>query len=139
MLRRTTGLLAAALLIIAGCGQPDGDQTSVQPLQPTRVMPLAATRIVGGFADGERSPTPTSLPKPAGACSGGCVDPPSGCVVKGTVGANGLKIYLLPRQPGYDSAQIAPAQGERWFCTANEALEAGWSPLKQRLPAGASG
>jgi hypothetical protein len=87
------------------------------------------------FADGEPGPTRTPPPQPAGACPAGCEAALSGCLIKGTVTANGYKFYLLPGQPGYDAAPVDAQRGERWFCTTDEARSAGWLPSKALLPA----
>jgi endonuclease YncB( thermonuclease family) len=52
---------------------------------------------------------------------------PEGCVIKGNISRNG-RIYHMPWSPYYDSVQINPSRGERWFCSAAEALAAGWRP-----------
>lgn len=66
--------------------------------------------------------TPTSA-----ACPGGCVVPPQGCVVKGNISfRTGEKIYHVPGGEYYDETVISPEKGERWFCTEEEAVAAGW-------------
>ena len=97
------------------------------------------TRPPAAFADAEPSATRTPLPPATGTCPGGCETPPHGCLIKGTIPAAGLKIYLLPGQPGYDAARIDSTRGERWFCTVNEARSAGWAPAQVPLPAHRSG
>lgn len=58
-----------------------------------------------------------------GSCQ---IDRPStGCVIKGNVTSRG-KLYHLPECPSYDSVVIEVGKGQRWFCTEEEALEAGW-------------
>lgn len=47
--------------------------------------------------------------------------------IKGNVGFNsGERIYRLPGQEYYDETVINPDYGERWFCTEEEAVDAGW-------------
>jgi|SRR3989338_4535779 len=49
------------------------------------------------------------------------------CIIKGNVGFNTKeKIYHLPNCPYYLSTKIDKRYGERWFCTEEEALSAGW-------------
>ena len=36
------------------------------------------------------------------------------------------RIYHLPFQQFYPRTRIDESKGERWFCTEQEALEAGW-------------
>jgi len=50
---------------------------------------------------------------------------PGACVIKGNISANG-RIFHVPGQRDYDRTRIDPNRGERWFCSAQEALAAGW-------------
>lgn len=53
------------------------------------------------------------------------------CNIKGNINfSTGEKIYHLPEQKYYDSTQINEAAGERWFCTEEEAVAAGWRKSK---------
>jgi len=52
--------------------------------------------------------------------------PQSGCVIKGNVNAAGRRIFHVPGQEDYAATRIDTARGERWFCSASEALAAGW-------------
>jgi endonuclease YncB( thermonuclease family) len=48
------------------------------------------------------------------------------CVIKGNINREGARIYHLPSQYFYRRIKIDEKKGERWFCTEQEALEAGW-------------
>jgi endonuclease YncB( thermonuclease family) len=48
------------------------------------------------------------------------------CAIKGNINANGQRIYHLPFQHFYHRVKIDESKGEHWFCTEQEALEAGW-------------
>ena len=48
------------------------------------------------------------------------------CKIKGNINKSGVKIYHLPGQKYYDSTKIDTNYGERWFCTEEEAVAAGW-------------
>ena len=48
------------------------------------------------------------------------------CVIKGNINRSGQQIYHLPFQYFYSRVKIDESKGERWFCTEQEALEAGW-------------
>lgn len=52
---------------------------------------------------------------------------PEGCPIKGNISANG-RIYHTPWSPHYKRTSINEAAGERWFCSEEEALSAGWRP-----------
>ena len=51
---------------------------------------------------------------------------PDGCVIKGNIGSSGKRIYHVPGQQDYEATRISPEKGERWFCTEEEAIAAGW-------------
>lgn len=57
-------------------------------------------------------------------------DHPDGCPIKGNISDNG-RIYHTPWSRHYARTRINTAQGERWFCSEAEALQAGWrAPLR---------
>lgn len=51
---------------------------------------------------------------------------PEGCDIKGNINSKGEKIYHIPGGRWYDKTKIDEADGERWFCTEEEAEKAGW-------------
>lgn len=66
-------------------------------------------------------------------CVGGCSEPPDpSCAIKGNISiSTGEKIYHTPGQRNYDDTEISPEFGERWFCTEEEAVAAGWRAAKR--------
>lgn len=69
-----------------------------------------------------------------GAASGGgtldnlwALVPGSSCNVKGNISLNtGERIYHVPGQDHYQETVISTRHGERWFCSEDEARNAGW-------------
>lgn len=55
------------------------------------------------------------------------IAPRQGCVIKGNVTRNG-HIYHVPWSPWYGRVKVDQARGERWFCSEDEAIAAGWRP-----------
>jgi hypothetical protein len=51
--------------------------------------------------------------------------PANECVIKGNI-SKGEKVYFMPFHTLYANVKIDPAKGERWFCTEDEAMAAGW-------------
>jgi endonuclease YncB( thermonuclease family) len=49
----------------------------------------------------------------------------SDCRIKGNISNNG-RIYHVPGSRHYDRTVIDTSKGERWFCTVEEAVRAGW-------------
>jgi len=57
---------------------------------------------------------------------------PDTCLIKGNVSVDtGERIYHVPGQAFYDETVVNEAYGERWFCTEDEALAAGWRKSRQ--------
>ncbi len=52
--------------------------------------------------------------------------PVTGCTIKGNISRNGERIYHLRGMQDYDKVRIVDRNGERWFCTEDEARAAGW-------------
>ena len=53
--------------------------------------------------------------------------PGSGCDIKGNISLNtGERIYHVPGQKYYRETNIWMRHGERWFCSEQQAREAGW-------------
>ena len=59
-----------------------------------------------------------------GLSSGGKT--PEGCNIKGNINSTGDKIYHSPGMSSYSNTKINESKGERWFCSEEEAEEAGW-------------
>ncbi|MBL4766867.1 MAG: thermonuclease family protein [Rhodobacteraceae bacterium] len=52
--------------------------------------------------------------------------PDHDCVIKGNISSKGIRIFHLPGQQYYDRTGISLTNGERWFCTSEQAIKAGW-------------
>nr|PZN78291.1 MAG: hypothetical protein DIU57_15940 [Pseudomonadota bacterium] len=50
---------------------------------------------------------------------------PGGCPIKGRI-VSGRKYYVLPGTADYHRVRIRTRRGERWFCSEEEAVAAGW-------------
>lgn len=60
-------------------------------------------------------------------CPDGCIQPPAGCTIKGNINAAGRKIYHVDGlSDAYDSVNMNFGEGDRWFCSAEEAEAAGF-------------
>ena len=47
------------------------------------------------------------------------------CRIKGNISSSG-KIYHVPGSNNYDRTRIDTSKGERWFCSEQQAIDAGW-------------
>lgn len=99
----------------------------------TSVVPLPA--VPATIAPTMSPPTVVPSPTPAVAyeptlppftCIGGCATPPTYCVIKGNVNSHGEWIYHTPESRTYSSTDIKPEEGDAWFCTEQEAFDAGF-------------
>ena len=52
---------------------------------------------------------------------------PEGCPIKGNISRTG-RVYHMPWSAWYDRTSIDESRGERWFCSEDEAIRAGWRP-----------
>jgi micrococcal nuclease len=85
----------------------------IHPAQPDPApTPQARTPEVG-VADSE----PVVVKKPVA---------PGNCKIKGNISRKGEKIYHMPGGRWYEKTVIVEGEGERWFCTEEEAEQAGW-------------
>lgn len=85
---------------------------------PTAPAPTATT-----------SPTATAPTGGIARCPGGCITQPAPtCAIKGNVNRDGERIYHLPTNTLYTRTTLNPDEGDRWFCTTQEAEEAGFRP-----------
>lgn len=54
------------------------------------------------------------------------------CVIKGNISTrSGERIYHVPGGEYYERTRVSPAKGERWFCSEQEAMAAGWRPSRR--------
>jgi endonuclease YncB( thermonuclease family) len=50
---------------------------------------------------------------------------PDGCPIKGQI-TGSSRVYVLPWSPDYERTRVQRARGERWFCSEQEAVSAGF-------------
>lgn len=67
----------------------------------------------------------------AAGAPAGTIAPDPACPLKGNINRRGDRIFHAPGQADYDRTVIDTAAGERWFCSPEEALAAGWRPAKR--------
>jgi endonuclease YncB( thermonuclease family) len=76
-------------------------------------------RRAGNAAPREPREPPSGGSEPASGCRG--------TGIKGNISKpSGERIYHVPGSSSYDETRIDEADGERWFCTAEDARRAGW-------------
>lgn len=111
-LQLANGAWIAAALVL----NPPGD------LPVTAAAPVVATSAAAA---------PIEAQPNAFTCVGGCAIPPdSSCAIKGNVNSKGELIYHMPGWRDYNRTDIKPEEGDRWFCTPEEAQNAGFrAPL----------
>ncbi len=56
------------------------------------------------------------------------IPPNTRCNIKGNISVStGKKLYHVPGQQDYEKTVITTEKGERWFCSEQEAIRAGWT------------
>ena len=53
-------------------------------------------------------------------------DPSGDCNIKGNISSSGDKIYHMPGQQYYEVTRIDESKGEKYFCSTQEAEQAGF-------------
>lgn len=107
-LQLANGAWIAAALVL----NPPGD------LPVTAAAPVVATTAAAA---------PIEAQPNAFTCVGGCAIPPDpSCAIKGNVNSKKELIYHMPGWRDYNRTDIKPEEGDRWFCTAEEAQAAGF-------------
>ena len=81
-----------------------------KPSRPSPPTPAAPTRTPSSHKEGEEHE--------------------AGCDIKGNISSKNAKLFHLPGSLFYDAVKIDEAKGERWFCSEEEAREAGWEKAK---------
>jgi hypothetical protein len=112
-------LVTDAPLDVAVIDTPVIEQPAVAPVValPTD-KPIAAATEVPAAAPSNDSPF---------TCAGGCATAPDpSCSIKGNVNSNGERIFHTIGDSTYGRTDIKPEEGDRWFCTIQEALDAGF-------------
>ena len=79
---------------------------------------------------GQVSPAVLSAERPVLRVADQSPPPPRGspdrdCRIKGNISKHG-RIYHVPGSRWYDETKIDTSKGERWFCSEQEAIDAGW-------------
>jgi len=58
-------------------------------------------------------------------------NPEEGCLVKGNLDKNDHRWYHLPEFRHYQTTQINLSNGDQWFCTEQEAIDAGFEKARE--------
>ena len=80
--------------------------------------------IVWKLVEGENTATDVSEPEQTDEPVEDPVN--DSCNIKGNISSKQEKIYHVPGCGSYNQTQINEAAGERWFCSEQEAVDAGW-------------
>jgi len=60
-----------------------------------------------------------------------CAPGPEGCVIKGNISRLDIRWYHLPEFRHYGQTVINLDQGDRWFCTEEDAIKAGFQRARE--------
>lgn len=140
--KRALGVTSAKRKIARTTGMPTAESGRKRKARALMVclIPVLITLLImflSAFAPGTQTtntviPAATATPK---IYSTEIVNPEGTvivqCLIKGNINNKKEKIYHMPDQRDYDKTVINTSKGERWFCTEEEALEAGWRKAKR--------
>jgi len=124
-LQQPAGGTAAAAATGSSVGS--GGRGASSPAAAGVTLPMkqsfAAVSGLPGQAIQQQQQQPVSL-VPSAAAPGVC----SGALIKGNINSKGSKVYHTPLSGQYGRVEIDESKGERYFCSEEEALAAGWRP-----------
>ncbi|WP_436397589.1 thermonuclease family protein [Roseobacter sp. S98] len=86
----------------------------------------AAVRDAGLHASRVQSPSQFRETRAVGR-----IPPDRKCRIKGNISASGVRIFHVPGQQHYERTGIRAERGERWFCSADDAIRAGWRAARR--------
>jgi hypothetical protein len=114
---------------LAAAATPPGFGSQVataiaNPQLATSFPGLNASRLSTQVAGIDRNQAATAVAVSGLFQSGACLN------IKGVIAPNGVKTYYLPESYFYEGTVIDQAKGDRYFCSAAEALVAGFTPEK---------
>ncbi|WP_300032157.1 thermonuclease family protein [uncultured Roseobacter sp.] len=86
----------------------------------------AAIRDVGLHASRVQDPSQFHKTRARGR-----IPPDRSCPIKGNISSKGTRIFHMPGQRDYERTGIRTDRGERWFCSEDEAVRAGWRAARR--------
>ncbi len=120
---RSTRLLNLDMLLY-GYGKLAPDYQHTYRPQFQAAQQEARSQKIGIWAVAAERPIETPTPQePASKTPDGR----GGCNIKGLVAEDGFRYCIAPGDDGYAGVLLHPDRGERWFCSTEEAQEAGWN------------
>lgn len=127
--------LPATSAATATTGRPTATApATTQPSAPKATTTTAAPATTRAAATTTRpaatAPVTTAAATRTQAATTAAAAPTGDCVIKGNINDKGEKIYHVPGQRFYDETKISLSKGERWFCSEEAAVAAGWRRSK---------
>ena len=90
----------------------------------TALVGVDRNRLATAFAGINRDQAATIVANSGALRTGECLN------IKGVIMPDGTKTYYLPGSYYYDASPMDPVKGDRFFCSAADALAAGFTPGK---------
>ncbi|WP_024882349.1 phospholipase D-like domain-containing protein [Methylosinus sp. LW3] len=115
----------SANLTASGLKQQDNDllvlrdPAAVQAFEARFAQIWSAAKPIG-------APGPSFASRLVAPASANSAAPTTSCAIKGNISRRGERIFHKPGEPFYDRVKIDQSAGERWFCSEQEAVAAGW-------------
>src|SRR5688572_7381986 len=104
-------LILVLAMCLTACGTPTEEGVLFKTADPSLTI---------GFRWLETLPGEVGLDEPD------VIEIPTCEIIKGNISRDGRKLYHAPGMPNYNQVKINPDTGELFFCTEEEAVEAGW-------------
>jgi micrococcal nuclease len=95
-------------------------------------MAIPATAAPVEASTATAAPQATATPATVGSvCPQGCIEVTAGCDIIGNASSDGEKIYHFPGTRAYKAIKFRPEEGDRYFCSAEDAQANGFRPVKK--------
>lgn len=127
--------LLTLLVLLSKCGNNSSKHNTTPTSQNVETMVMllmSQTPTATIMPTATETPTPTETPLPTAMVEDSvCHDISCGCKIWGNVNQNKeTKIYHCPNDPNYYPQNFKASQGDRWFCTEEEAIAEGFRQPK---------
>ena len=112
---------------------PELKATEAPTPTPVATQTPAPTQTLTPASTPTALPTSTPVPAYTPTLPPTHTPVPADCRIKGNISGD-ERVYHTPDSPWYNRTEIDASKGERWFCSAQEAEDAGWRAPKRTPP-----
>jgi hypothetical protein len=116
----------SANLTASGLKQQDNDIIVIREPAAARAFDARFEQIWSAAKPVAAVNPVAASPAPGPKLASATTAPAGECVIKGNVSRKGERIYHVPGDRDYERVHMDNGAGERWFCSEEQAVAAGW-------------